>query len=338
MRAVELVVEAGRLDQLQHRQARRHRDRIAAQRAGLVDRAGRRDLLHDLAASAVRADRHAAADDLAERGQVRRDAVQRLRAAERDAEAGHHFVEDQQRAVLRAQLAQALQIAVARRDAIHVAGDRLDDQRRRSRRRASANKSLRGVEIVVRQGQREIGERLRHARRSRHAERQRAGAGLDQERIAVAVIAAFELDDARAAGGAAREADRRHRRLGAGVDHAHHLDRRHQARDRFGHRHFGRARRAERQAVAHRALDRGAHAPDGCGRRSSAPTSRRSRCSACRRHPTGTRRRRAAVKNGSPPTDLNARTGELTPPGISCRARWKSSWLVMANLAQGKGR
>ena len=61
--------------------------------------------------------------------------------------------------------------------------------------------------------------------------------------------------------------------------------------------------------------------PDGCGRRSSGPRSRRSRCSGCRRRRSGTRLPRAATKNGSPPTDLNARTGELTPPGISVWAR-----------------
>ena len=55
--------------------------------------------------------RHAAADDLAEHAEVGREAgdgarVEALRAAERDAKAGHHLVEHQQRAVLRAQLAQ----------------------------------------------------------------------------------------------------------------------------------------------------------------------------------------------------------------------------------------
>jgi hypothetical protein len=30
------------------------------------------------------------------------------------------------------------------------------------------------------------------------------------------------------------------------------------------------------------------------------------------------------VKKGVPPTELKARTGELTPPGIIERARWKS--------------
>ena len=41
---------------------------------------------------------------------------------------------------------------------------------------------------------------------------------------------------------------------------------------------------------------------------------------------TGRRPPRAATKNGSPPTDLNARTGELTPPGISCWARANRAW------------
>ena len=115
------------------------------------------------------------------------------------------------------------------------------------------------MEVVVRQGQGEVGIRLRHAGRGRHAEGQCAGAGLDQEAVAVAVVAAFEFHELRAAGGAAGEADRRHRRLGAGVDHAHHLDRGNQPGDRFGHGHFGRAGRAERQTVLHRAFDRLAH-------------------------------------------------------------------------------
>src|SRR3546814_3352951 len=74
--------------------------------------------------------------------------------------------------------------------------------------------------IVVGQSQREVGQRLGHARRGRYAEGQRAAAGLDQERVAVAVVAALELDDACPSGGAAREPDRRQRRLGARVDHA----------------------------------------------------------------------------------------------------------------------
>ena len=66
----QVGVEARLLDQFQHRQAGGHRHRVAAQRTCLVDRAGRGDLLHQLAAAAVGPDRHAAANDLAEGGQV----------------------------------------------------------------------------------------------------------------------------------------------------------------------------------------------------------------------------------------------------------------------------
>ena len=55
------------------------------------------------------------------------DAQQRLRPAVGHAEAGHHFVEDQQRAVLVGHLPQRLAELGRRRDAAHVADDRLDD-------------------------------------------------------------------------------------------------------------------------------------------------------------------------------------------------------------------
>ena len=59
----------------------RHRQRVAGERPRLVHGAGRGDELHDLAPSAVGAHGQPAADHLAERRQVGRDAVQRLRAA-----------------------------------------------------------------------------------------------------------------------------------------------------------------------------------------------------------------------------------------------------------------
>ena len=108
-------------------QAGRHRQRIARQRAGLVDGARRRDELHQIGASAVGADRQAAADDLAETGEIRLDAEDLLRAAGRSAESRDHLVEDEQRAVADRQIAQAGEEAIARRDDADVAGDRLDD-------------------------------------------------------------------------------------------------------------------------------------------------------------------------------------------------------------------
>ena len=84
-------------------------------------------VVHDVAAPAECADGHAAADDLAQRGEVGLDAVQALSALRTDAEAGHHFVEYQHRAVLGAQLAQRTQELRFGCDEVHVAGHRLDD-------------------------------------------------------------------------------------------------------------------------------------------------------------------------------------------------------------------
>ncbi len=108
--------------------------------------------------------------------------------------------------------------------------------------------------VVVRERQRVRGEFGRHAGRGRHAERQHAGAGLHQQRIRMAVIAALELHDLLPAGEAARETDRAHRRLGARTAHAHELDRRHQLDDLAGDDRLDFGGCAERQAVDRRFL------------------------------------------------------------------------------------
>ena len=160
-------------ERAQRRDARRHRERIAGERARLVDGPERSDLLHDLAPPAVRADGQPAADHLAERRQVGRDAVQRLRAARSDAEAGHHLVEDQQRAVRRrVSSRQPFEEARPRQDEAHVAGDRLDDDggdRRRARRRArsTASRSLYGAVSVSAHGARRARRASRAGRASR---------------------------------------------------------------------------------------------------------------------------------------------------------------------------
>ena len=70
-----------------------------------------------------------AADDLAEDRQVGQDAEALLGAAARDAEAGDHLVEDEQRAGGVAERAERLEEAGRGRDAAHVPGDRLDEDR-----------------------------------------------------------------------------------------------------------------------------------------------------------------------------------------------------------------
>ena len=106
------------------------------------------------------------------------------------------------------------------RDAIHVAGDRLDDHS--GDVRADLRKGLLNLtEIVVGQGHGLRRQRRRHAGRGGHAQRQRPGAGLDQQRIGMAVVATLELDDLVAAGAATRQPNGAHGRLGAGIAHPH---------------------------------------------------------------------------------------------------------------------
>ncbi|MNZ50456.1 hypothetical protein D3C78_682440 [compost metagenome] len=181
-----------------------------------------------------------------------------LGAAERNAETGHHFVEDQHHAVLVALLAQAFEEARRWRYAIHVAGHWLDDDAGYGL--ADFGQGLLDCsDVVERQGQGVLGEVRRHACGAGHALGQGAGAGLDQQAVGVAVVAALELDDAVAPGVAACQTDGAHGRLGAGADHAHHLHRRHQAAHQVGHLGFHGGRCAVGQAVLQLAAHRVEH-------------------------------------------------------------------------------
>ena len=204
-RALERRVEARRLDQLERREPGGHRDRIAAQRAGLVDRAARRDLLHQVAASAVGADRHAAADDLAERRQVRRDAV--AAPARRRARRGIRSSPRRRSAARRAACTARADAADSRRAAGCSSCCRRSARRsgRRCRRRlrrtvaCAASKSLYGS-VSVRSAS-AFGTPGEFGTPSVSAPEP----ALTRNAVAMAVVAAFELHDARAPGGAARE-------------------------------------------------------------------------------------------------------------------------------------
>ena len=99
------------VDQVERGQAGRHRDRVPAERPGLVDGPDRRELLHQVAPAAERGAREAAAHHLAEDGEVGRDAVALLRPAAGDPEPGDHLVEDQERAVLVAEETEPFEVA-----------------------------------------------------------------------------------------------------------------------------------------------------------------------------------------------------------------------------------
>ncbi len=154
----------------------------------------------------------------------------------------------------------------------------------------------------------------------------------------MAVIAAGELHDFRAAGEAARQPQRAHRRFGAARAEAHAFDRRHHRDHELGElaSRLRSARRTTCRARRRRARPRrrsGARA-----RGSAAPTTSRSRCRRCRRRRRACSRRPSFTNTGVPPTERNARTGEFTPPGITRLARSNAaaerSWFTRAPRAR----
>src|SRR5207245_1933582 len=109
------------LERAQGGEPGRHRERVTRQRARLVHAAERRHVVHHAAPPAVGAHGQSAADDLAQAREVGAHAVELLGAAVGDAEARDHLVEDQERPVLRGDLAQPGEEARGRRHHAHVA-------------------------------------------------------------------------------------------------------------------------------------------------------------------------------------------------------------------------
>ena len=120
----------------------------------------------------------------------------------------------------------------------------------------SATAAAAAVDVVVRRDDRVRGDRRRHAQRGRDPERRQSGAGFGEQRVDVAVVAAGELEDTVAAGEAARQPDRAHRRLRAGRDETNALDGRNRVDDLRGELDLALGRRAEGRAVARRGDDR----------------------------------------------------------------------------------
>ncbi len=148
--------------------------------------------------------------------------------------------------MLRAQRAQRLQEGVRRPHEIHVADDGFDDHAG-DIGGARGEHALQRGHVVVGQHEGVLGEIGRHAARGWVAESQRARAGLDEQAVGMAVVATLELDDRIAAGEAARQPDRAHRRLGARGDEPDHFHIRHELAEQFGHVDLDVGRCAERE-------------------------------------------------------------------------------------------
>ena len=108
-------------------EARCHGNWVTGEGTRLINRTGWRQRIHHVTSTAEGAYRHTAADDFAKAGQIRHHVVVGLRPSQRHAEAGHHFIDNQQRAELVTQRAQARQEISLRWNAVHVAGNRFND-------------------------------------------------------------------------------------------------------------------------------------------------------------------------------------------------------------------
>ena len=240
-------------DEAQRFQSGCHGQGVAAEGTGLVDRAGRRDAVHDVFTAAIGCDGQAAADDLAQGRHVRDDVIDALGAVQGRAEAAHDFVEDEDRAMLLCFVTQELQIAFFRQDQAHVAGNGFDDDGGNVVA-AAVHEFPEGVGIVIGDGQCILGRAGCDAWAVGLAEGGGTGTGFDQQAVAVAVIAADEFHDFIASRIAAGGADGAHRRFRAGIDHAQFFDGRVDFFDQFGQLRFNQRRGAIARAARGRFL------------------------------------------------------------------------------------
>src|SRR5690606_25048599 len=117
-----------------------------------------------------------------------------LGATSRQSETGHDLVEDEDDAVPGAELANPLEIAVARRYASHISNDRLQDN--------SCNligvvvdQGLHRVQVVEWRDERIPRRAFRHARAIGYAEGKGAASRRDEKRISMTMIAPLHLDN-----------------------------------------------------------------------------------------------------------------------------------------------
>ncbi len=111
-----------------------------------------------------------------------RHTVEPLGPAQGDSEAGHHLVEDQQGAVLVADSTQAFEKARLRRDAVHIAGHRLDDDA--GDLAADGGKGLLHLfQVVVIQGDGQLGQGRGDSGGTGLAQGEGAGSGLHQQGV-----------------------------------------------------------------------------------------------------------------------------------------------------------
>ena len=244
----QVLIEAFALNDFQRFQTGCNRNRVAGQCTCLIYAAQRGNTFHNVFTAAERRQRHTAADHFAYGGQIRLDAVQRLRSAQRHAETGHHFVVNQHGTVFFSQFAQGFDKGFRRPNQIHIADKRL--QNHTGNVIAALSKGFFQLgDIVVFEYQSVFGKIGRHTGGRRIAKRQQTAACFHQQAVGMTVVAAFKLDDFVTAGKTACQTDGGHRCFRTGADKAQLLDRRHDFGDFFGNDNFAFSRRTKRQTA-----------------------------------------------------------------------------------------
>ena len=252
--AVEVFVEAGLQTLRELCDPGRHGDGVAAERAGLVHRTGRRDVFHDFGARGVGAYGKASADDLAKRQHVRLDVVQARRTFKAHAETADDFIKQEQNAFSCADATHLPQeIGILDEEAI-VGGDGFDGDNR-DLVFVLGDARLERLEVVQREDQGFAGVGFGHARGRGRAEGGQATARLHEQGIDVAVVAPVELDDFVPARDAACQANGGHGGFRAGRHKANAVDVPVVGQNQFSKFVLEARRRTERGAVGQRGRD-----------------------------------------------------------------------------------
>ena len=175
-----------------------------------------------------------------------------------DAETRHDFIDNQKRAMLLRLFGKRLQELGLRRHYTHIPCHRFHDDTGN----LVANlvkKFLNASNVIVLECKSIFREVCRNALAARLARGEHARTRLDEQTIAMTVVATFKLHNLVAAGKPASGTDSAHRRFGSAVHHANHLDARHKLHHEFRKFRFQTARSAKTKPVLRRFCNRVNH-------------------------------------------------------------------------------
>ena len=139
-----------------------HGQRVAAEGPCLIDGTEGGEEVHDLRAAAEGTNRQATADDFAEAAQIGREVFEPLHARLAETEAGHHLVENEQRAVLLGDGGKPREVAGLGENQAGIGGVRLDDDGS-DFLATGGEESFERFGVVVGQDDRFFGKRLGYA-------------------------------------------------------------------------------------------------------------------------------------------------------------------------------